>query len=104
MKYLSTISFLVVAMLATTLTAQAVPRPAKDSDQGADSKASAEAQAVLGSAKEPWYASYFSQCVDGTMRCDRYNRKYFHVCDHGKPVKFQCAPGTVCYTNGDYII
>ncbi|KAJ1658357.1 hypothetical protein IWQ61_002383 [Dispira simplex] len=76
------------------LTVQAIPRPEGQSD----------AEAALGSASEPWYANYFSECVDGTMRCDRTNRTNFYVCDHNNPVKFQCGPGTVCYTNGDYII
>ncbi|KAJ1965385.1 hypothetical protein IWQ62_002681 [Dispira parvispora] len=104
MNYLSTLSLLVVAMLATTMSVQASPRPNSDSSKGIDSKASADAQAALGSANEPWYTTYFSKCVDGTMRCDRYNRNYFYVCDHKNPVKFQCAPGTVCYPNGEYII
>ncbi|KAJ1963997.1 hypothetical protein IWQ62_003055, partial [Dispira parvispora] len=88
------LSFIVIAMLAMVLTVQAIPRPDDKSD----------AEAALGSATEPWYANYFKDCVDGTMRCDRTNRTNFYVCDHNSQVKFQCGPGTVCYQKEEYII
>ncbi|KAJ1959303.1 hypothetical protein IWQ62_004663 [Dispira parvispora] len=88
MNYLSTLSLFVVAMLATTMTVQAIPRPGD----------------ALGNVNEPWYANYFDKCVDGTMRCDRKDGHHFYVCDHSKPVKFQCQHGSVCHPKGEYII
>jgi len=35
------------------------------------------------------------------MTCDGSN---FNVCDYGGWVPFQCAPGTSCKQNGDYIL
>ncbi|KAJ1643026.1 hypothetical protein IWQ61_010575, partial [Dispira simplex] len=53
MKYLSSNFFLIIAMLTMTMAVQAAPHPAKHSSQDTNSKASAKAQAALGSAKEP---------------------------------------------------
>ncbi|KAJ1651388.1 hypothetical protein IWQ61_008034 [Dispira simplex] len=104
MNYLATLSLVVVAMLASTITVQAIPRPDDAPGKAADPKANDDAHSKSGSVTEPWYANYFDKCVDGTMRCDRKDGHHFYVCDHSKPVKFQCGPGTVCHPKGEYII
>ncbi|KAJ1655544.1 hypothetical protein IWQ61_004720 [Dispira simplex] len=104
MNYLSTLSLFVAAMLAMTMTVQAIPRPGDAPNKAADPKANDGEHSKLGSVTEPWYAKYFDKCVDGTMRCDRKDKHHFYVCDHSKPAKFQCHQGTACHQKGEYII
>ncbi|KAJ1970117.1 hypothetical protein IWQ62_000157 [Dispira parvispora] len=104
MNYLSTLSLFVVAMLASTMTVQAIPRPGDAPNKAADPKPNGGDHGKSGGASEPWYADYFNKCVDGTMRCDHKDAHHFYVCDHSKPVNFQCGPGTACHQKGEYII
>ncbi|KAJ1985838.1 hypothetical protein H4R33_003732 [Dimargaris cristalligena] len=90
---------------------QALAAPQDDSsakikgkdEQAPKSDSVPDAIAAAKTVPDQFYSSYFSTCVSGTMRCDRWNRSIFYVCDNSYPVRFSCGPGTACKQNGDYI-
>ncbi|KAJ1982221.1 hypothetical protein H4R35_000392 [Dimargaris xerosporica] len=91
------------ALLA--LVAPLLATPAPDQVTTDQPKFDVKAASLKGAslAKTSFYNNYFRTCVEGTMRCDAWNRNVFYVCNFNNRVKFNCGPGTVCKQNGNYI-